>query len=143
VLVGPTVKIDPAEVPTGPHIHQLGMQSYADLPAFFAHADVGIMPFAMNDATRYISPTKTPEYLAAGLPVVSTPVRDVIRGYGDLETVQIGSGPEAFAEAVAQALRSTLPDVEADERLALMSWDRTWDGMDALISAAMRERIPA
>ena len=143
VLVGPIVKIDPADVPAGPHVHQVGMQPYADLPAFFGHADVGIMPFALSDATRYISPTKTPEYLAAGLPVVSTPIRDVVRGYGDLDSVHIGDGPDAFVEAVSRALGTLLPDAEADERLALMSWDRTWEAMDALIAAALRERVPA
>ena len=66
VLIGPVAKIDPADIPRGPHIHALGQRPYAELPSFFAHADLGLMPFALNEATRFISPTKTPEYLAAG-----------------------------------------------------------------------------
>jgi glycosyltransferase involved in cell wall biosynthesis len=143
VLVGPIVKIDPADVPTGPHVHQVGMQPYAALPAFFANADVGIMPFALNEATRYISPTKTPEYLAAGLPVVSTPIRDVIRGYGDLEAVHIGDGADAFADAVRDALASPVRGRDVEERLATMSWDRTWDEMEVLVAAAAGDRAAA
>ena len=143
VLVGPIVKIDPAELPSGPHVHQVGMQPYADLPAFFANADVGIMPFALSEATRYISPTKTPEYLAAGLPVVSTPIRDVIRGYGDLGAVHIGEGVTAFADGVRQALASPIPGRDVEERLGTMSWDRTWAQMEALVAAATRDRAVA
>ena len=78
-MVGPVVKVDPARLPRAANIHWLGQRAYGDLPTFMAGWDVALMPFALNAATRFISPTKTPEYLAAGCPVVSTPVRDVVR----------------------------------------------------------------
>ena len=96
VMIGPVVKIDPASLPQAPNLHWLGQKSYDQLPAYLAGWDVALMPFAMNEATRYISPTKTPEYLAAGCPVVSTPVRDVVRHYGDLAAVRM-EDPEVFA----------------------------------------------
>lgn len=134
VLVGPVAKIDERDVPSAPRIHRLGMQPYADLPSLFAHADVGIMPFARNDATRYISPTKTPEYLAAGLPVVSTPIRDVVRGYGDLAgAVYVADDHRAFLEACEDAVAHRPPTDMVDRRLAGMSWDATWAGMERLI----------
>ena len=88
VMVGPVVKIDPASLPRAPNIHWLGQRPMRELPAYVAGWDVALMPFALNEATRFISPTKTPEYLAAGKPVVSTPVRDVVRSYGDLTGVR-------------------------------------------------------
>jgi UDP-galactopyranose mutase len=112
------------------------MQPYTDLPAIFGSCDVGIMPFAHNAATRFISPTKTPEYLAAGLPVVSTSIRDVERTYGDLPSVWIADG-RAFVDACAEALLRVRGDAEADRRLAGMSWDRTWAAMEDLMRAAL------
>ena len=100
VILGPIVKIDPATLPQAPNIHYLGGKSYAELPAYLSGWDVALLPFALNESTRFISPTKTPEYLAAGKPVVSTPIRDVIRGYGDAGLVAIEDTPEAFAEAI-------------------------------------------
>ncbi len=84
VMIGPTAKIDPADLPRAANLHWLGGKGYADLPAYLANWDAGFMPFAINDATKYISPTKTPEFLAAGLPVVSTAITDVVTPYGDL-----------------------------------------------------------
>ena len=140
VLVGPVAKIDESTVPQAPNIHRLGMQRYDDLPALFAHADVGLMPFALNEATRHISPTKTPEYLAAGLPVVSTPIADVVRGYGDLDLVHIAADADAFVDACRVALRERGPSALVDERLAGMSWDATWDAMEALVRGALERR---
>lgn len=140
VLVGPVAKIDKADVPRGPHIHRLGMQPYDRLPALFAHADVGLMPFAMNEATRFISPTKTPEYLAAGLPVVSTPVADVVRTYGGLDAVRIALDHDGFIEACEAALRHRGPSREADRLLAGMSWDATWAAMEGHMAEALGER---
>ena len=88
VLVGPIVKIDPATVPARPNLHVLGMRGYDDLPGYIAGWDAAIMPFARNTSTRFISPTKTPEYLAAGRPVVSTSIRDVVEPYE-----RLGLGP--------------------------------------------------
>ena len=134
VLVGPVAKIDEADVPVAPNIHRVGMQPYDELPAIFAHSDVGLMPFALNEATRFISPTKTPEYLAAGLPVVSTAVRDVVRGYGQLTgAVHIATTTAAFIEACDRALTHRLPTSDVDRHLAGMSWDATWSAMEDLI----------
>ena len=99
VMVGPVAKIDPASLPRRPNLHWLGAKRYADLPAYLANWDVGIMPFALNEATRYISPTKTPEFLAAGVPVVSTPIRDVVQPYGEAGLVAIASGADGFVAA--------------------------------------------
>jgi hypothetical protein len=140
VLVGPVAKIDEADVPHHPRIHRLGMQPYEHLPGLFAHSDVGLMPFAMNEATRFISPTKTPEYLAAGLPVVSTPVRDVVRTYGDLPCVLIAHDADAFVAACAAALEVDGPSAEVDRRLVGMSWEATWDAMERLIVEAVPDR---
>lgn len=144
VLVGPIVKIDEADVPAGPRVHRVGMQPYDALPAIFAHADVGIMPFAMNEATRYISPTKTPEYLAAGLPVVSTPVRDVVRGYGSLAgAVQIAADAAEFIDACERALAMRVPPAVVDRHLAGQSWDATWAAMERLIADSVSRRDAA
>ena len=142
VLIGPTVKIDPSELPTGPNIHYLGPKDYQELPAYLAHWDVGIMPFAINEATRFISPTKTPEYLAAGLPVVSTPVTDVVEPYGTQRLVEIAEDGPSFVEAVGRALVADREDLiaRADRFLALESWDATWHAMDRLITGAIAAR---
>ena len=104
VMIGPVVKVDPASLPQGVNIHYLGMKRYEELPAYLGGWDVGIMPFAHNDATRYISPTKTPEYLAAGLRVASTSIHDVVEPYGRTGLAQIGDGGAGFLEACTQAL---------------------------------------
>jgi len=139
VLIGPTAKIDSKDLPRRPNLHYLGGKSYAELPAYVANWDVALMPFALNEATRFISPTKTPEYLAAGRPVVSTPVVDVVRQYGGLTGVTIAGTAAEFAAATDAALAQSaahdgwLPKV--DQALAVMSWDATWSGMSALITA--------
>ncbi|MCL2451197.1 MAG: glycosyltransferase, partial [Polyangiaceae bacterium] len=92
VLVGPVVKIDPATLPRLSNLHYLGPKTYEELPAYLAGWDVAMMPFAQNDATRFISPTKTLEYLAGGKPVVSTPIRDVITPFGEMGLVRVGAG---------------------------------------------------
>jgi UDP-galactopyranose mutase len=101
------------------------------------------MPFALNAATRFISPTKTPEYLAAGLPVVSTAVTDVVRGYGDLDMVSIAADGDAFISACTDALSRFRRFAEVDERLGGMSWDATWLEMDALIARVVEQRQAA
>ena len=137
VLIGPTAKIDPGELPRRPNIHYLGGRDYQELPAYLAGWDMAMMPFALNAATRFISPTKTPEYLAAGKPVVSTPVADVVRSFGGSGLVRIAGTPAAFVAAVEQSLRELPPSAawldEVDRVLSAMSWDATWAGMKALI----------
>ena len=142
VLVGPVAKLDAAELPRAANIHYLGPKNYAALPAYVGGWDVAMIPFARNDATRFISPTKTPEYLAAGRPVVSTPIADVVRSWGETGYVRIAADAPAFV-AAADALRRLAPDWTqgADARLADMSWDCIWARMEALI--AERRRRPA
>lgn len=140
VLVGPVVKIDPASLPRAPNIHYLGSRAYAELPAYLAGWDVAMLPFARNDATRFISPTKTPEYLAAGLRVVSTSIRDVVRTYGECGLASIADDPSSFVAAVESSL--TAGDDAArlariDETLGGMSWDRTHEAMWRLIEQAL------
>ncbi|HEY9284104.1 MAG TPA: glycosyltransferase family 1 protein, partial [Pyrinomonadaceae bacterium] len=104
VMIGPVVKIDPASLPRRANIHYLGGKRYEELPAYLSGWDVALMPFAMNDSTRFISPTKTPEYLAAGRPVVSTPIRDVVRPYGTQELVEIAATAGEFVAAAEKLL---------------------------------------
>lgn len=137
VMIGPTAKIDPASLPSRSNIHWLGRKEYTDLPKYFAGWDVALMPFALNDSTRFISPTKTPEYLCAGLPVVSTPIRDVVRPYGELGLVRIAETPEQFLEAIEQALMAGMClkwRERADQFLKSLSWDSVWEGMNRLIA---------
>ncbi|MBA3548651.1 MAG: glycosyltransferase family 1 protein [Nannocystis sp.] len=141
VMVGPVVKIDPARLPRRANIHYLGGKAYQDLPAYIAGWDVALMPFAHNDSTRFISPTKTPEYLAAGKPVVSTSIRDVVRPYGDLGLVAIADSVDEFVAAIAGELgRGDRARwlAEVDAFLAGNSWDTTWERMQRLIAAVIR-----
>lgn len=117
-MIGPVVKIDPASLPVRANIAYSGACDYADLPAAIARWDVAIMPFAINDATRFISPTNTPEYLAAGLPVVSTLITDVIRRYGTLKALQVGATVNEFVSGCDRALVIDLKsnDVAVDTR---------------------------
>ena len=143
-VVGPVVKIDPADLPQLPNLYFSGPRSYDELPAVLAGWDVALMPFALNEATRFISPTKTPEYLAAGRPVVSTPIVDVARHYGMLDAVAIAAGPDRFVEACDEALALTRGDDgwrdEADALLGATSWDRTVADMVAAIGEASEAR---
>jgi glycosyltransferase involved in cell wall biosynthesis len=138
VLVGPVVKINPDQLPKLPNIHYLGAKPYAELPSYMAGWDVALLPFALNESTRYISPTKTPEYLAAGLPVVSTPIRDVVAPYGVAELANIGESAADFIAAVERELARTEAErsrwlKRGDGFLSTMSWDRTHERMSALI----------
>lgn len=138
VMIGPVVKIDPATLPRASNIHWLGGRDYRDLPAHLAHWDIGMMPFAINESTRFISPTKTPEFLAAGLPVVSTAVTDVVRDYGEAGLVEIAQDAREMAERAELLLHRPREAWlrRVDARLAANSWDRTWDRMQALIRDA-------
>ncbi|WP_309630338.1 UDP-galactopyranose mutase [Brevundimonas sp.] len=148
VMVGPVVKISEDELPRRANIEYLGARSYDQLPAELGRWHVALMPFAINDSTQFISPTKTPEYLAGGRPVVSTPIRDVVRHYGALEAVAIAADAEAFVEACDAALclaadptGSWLAD--ADAALADLSWDRTQIRMNTLVDRAANARKTA
>ena len=138
VMMGPVAKIDPADLPRSPNIHWLGRKDYADLPAYIANWDAAWMPFVLNASTRFISPTKTPEFLAAGLPVTSTAVADVVATYGRHGLVTI-----ADAVSIAGALRDSLkPQPPAwrsavDQCLASKSWRLTFAAMQSLMAARM------
>lgn len=139
IMVGPVVKIDPAELPRRENIHYLGRKPYDELPAYLANWQVAMMPFARNDSTRFISPTKTPEYLAAAKPVISTSIRDVVRPYGERGLVAVADTVEAFVEAAEKAVRGTTAAWlhEVDAFLAGTSWDSTWERMMALIGKCL------
>ena len=104
VMVGPVVKIDPAELPQRANVHYLGAKAYSQLPRYLAGWSVALLPFARNEATRFISPTKTPEYLAAGRPVVSTSIRDVVNPYGELGLVAIADTVDRYGAGMRQSL---------------------------------------
>ncbi|MFL5929137.1 MAG: UDP-galactopyranose mutase [Gaiellaceae bacterium] len=142
VFLGPVVKIDESTLPQGPNLHYLGGKPYTDLPAYLAGWDVALMPFALNEATRFISPTKTPEYLAAGLPVVSTAVNDVVRPYGEDGLVRIANDPGQFVAACEAAMAEDREAARrrADSFLTESSWDYTWADMHALVVDAVEAR---
>jgi UDP-galactopyranose mutase len=153
MMIGPVVKIDPAILPRRDNIHWLGGKGYQELPRYLAGWDVGLMPFALNESTRFISPTKTPEYLAAGVPVVSTPITDVVRAYGDRGLVEIARDPAETARK-AEALLARPKGAwlaQVDRHLAADSWDKTWAAMHRLMvdaigrteSASLQVRAPA
>lgn len=146
VLAGPVAKIDPAALPRRPNIHYAGQQPYSSLPAFLASWDVCLLPFALNDATRFISPTKSLEYMAAELPVVSTAVPDVVGQHADV--IAIAHSPAEFAARCRQAL--AMPAGERQRmirrmraKLATTSWDATADAMRQLLHTLVRERSGA
>lgn len=141
VIIGPVVKIDPALLPRHTNIHYLGGKDYQELPAYLRGWDVATLLFADNESTKFISPTKTPEYLAAGRPVVSTPIRDVVRPYGELNLVQIAATADEFGRAIEKALTQA-DDADwrrrTDEYLATISWDQTWEQMVHLMQQKLR-----
>ena len=149
VLVGPVVKIDPARLPRRSNIHYLGQRSYDELPRYLAGWDVCLLPFARNDATKFISPTKTLEYMAAELPIVSTPITDVAQPYGNI--VYLGDTPDEFVAACETALASSPEDREGRAEmmrqvLAGTSWDVTVSAMEKLLNQVMAGRtirVPA
>lgn len=135
VMIGPVVKIDPASLPQRPNIHWLGGKSYHELPNYLSGWNIGFMPFALNEATKFISPTKTPEFLAAGVPVVSTPIMDVVRPYGERGLVEIAKDTGEVVERV-QFILSRPKEAwlaKVDRHLASGSWDKTWAAMHALM----------
>jgi UDP-galactopyranose mutase len=139
VMVGPVVKIEPASLPRRANIHYLGAKDYSELPAYLSGWDVALLPFARNDSTRFISPTKTPEYLAAGCPVVSTSIRDVVRPYGEMRLVRIADTVDTFVSAAESAMGEDRDALltRVDTFLDGNSWDATWDRMLTVIESAI------
>ncbi len=141
VLLGPLAKIGANDLPRRANLHYLGAKSYAELPTYLAGWDAAMLPFALNESTRYISPTKTPEYLAAHRQSVSTPIRDVVAPYGEQALVAIAATAREFADAVDAALQPASAEWTArvDEMLSTNSWDRTWAGMREKIVAVLAQ----
>jgi glycosyltransferase involved in cell wall biosynthesis len=142
VLVGPVVKIDPQTLPHRPNIHYMGQQPYSALPQFLAAWDLCLMPFALNASTKFISPTKSLEYMAAELPIVSTPVRDVVDLHSDV--VEIAADHEEFIVACERALN--MPSEERLKKVRLMrdklsrtSWNATAAKMHELLAQLNNE----
>lgn len=143
IMLGPVVKIDPTTLPICKNIHYLGQKNYRELPGYVSGWDAAMMPFALNESTRFISPTKTPEFLAAGLPVVSTAIEDVVAPYGDKDLVYIAGSPEEFANALTCALKDKKNikwRIKVDSFLADISWDITWKSM-ALLEQQIEKKI--
>lgn len=141
VIVGPVVKIDPQSLPVLPNTHFLGGKTYNELPIYLSGWDVAMMPFALNESTKYISPTKTPEYLAGGKPVVSTSIRDVVVPYGKQGLVQIADTVKGFSNAIHLALeQKNNPSwlAKVDAFLAGNSWDKTFQRMAGLIENSIK-----
>ncbi|HYJ63775.1 MAG TPA: glycosyltransferase, partial [Parafilimonas sp.] len=142
ILLGPVVKIDPGILPKLNNIHYIGSKQYNELPQYLAGWDIAIIPFAINESTKYISPTKTPEYLAGGKPVISTPIRDVVSPYGDNGLVQIVSDTNTFIHAAQIELdkKDRKPWLnQVDAFLADNSWDNTWEQMLILIDETWKQ----
>src|SRR5215218_1261761 len=144
VMIGPVVKISDEDLPRRENIHYLGGKDYKELPDYIAGWDVAMMPFAINESTKFISPTKTPEYLAAGRPVVSTAITDVVKPYGEAGLVFIAETPEAFSSAIDAALKEDASERRnrSAEFLDEMSWDKTYSAMADLIDEAVKESSP-
>ena len=132
VFLGPLAKLDSAELPTAANLHYLGSKAYAELPVYLAGWDAAMLPFALNESTRFISPTKTPEYLAAGKRVVSTPICDVVHDYGEPGLVEIAATALEFAVALDRALSAGEDPAwkaKVQEKLNGSSWESTWSAM--------------
>jgi UDP-galactopyranose mutase len=143
-MIGPVVKIHPDTLPNHPNIHYLGSKKYEELPDYLAGWDIALLLFARNESTRFISPTKTPEYLAAGKPVISTSIRDVVRPYSDMNLVRIADTPIDFILAAEDFMAAGGNNSEwlnrVDDFLADISWDKTWGQMSDLISKTIETK---
>lgn len=143
IMIGPVLKIDQNDLPRHPNIHYLGSKDYKQLPAYLAYWDVAFLPFAKNESTRFISPTKTPEYLCAWKPVVSTSINDVRDPYGEIGLVQIADEVQDFAVAIRKAM------IQKDDKqwkkrtaefLSYNSWDMTFSKMKKVISETLEKK---
>lgn len=145
VMIGPVVKIDPESLPKHANVHYLGAKKYDELPAYLSGWDIALLLFARNESTRFISPTKTPEYLAAGKPVISTSIRDVVRPYGEQKLVEIADTPDDFIKAAEKILAHPHDEewlARVDKFISHLSWDQTWNQMSSLIDAVVARKRP-
>ena len=144
VIIGPVVKINPDDLPRAPNIHYLGPKTYTELPSYIANWDIALILFALNESTEFISPTKTPEYLAAGKPVISTAIKDVVQPYGTAGLVQIIHDADSFISAAEEIFEDTEKDHwlrTVDHFLENDSWDHTFNKMKALIDEVSVEKV--
>ncbi len=144
ILIGPVVKISEESLPKRNNIHYLGGKSYNELPNYISSWDIAMIPFAINESTKYISPTKTPEYLAAGKPVISTAITDVIHPYKDQELVQIVHSPAEFIAAAEKELACNGKKdwlKKTDKFLSQSSWNATWQSMQKVISDTLQRKL--
>lgn len=144
VMVGPIIGIDPATLPQSPNLHWLGSKSQTQIPAYIAGWDVAMLPLVCNEATLFTSPSKTAQYLAAGKPVVATPIPNVVEPYGRDGLAWIGDNFGEFADALDEALSSDryARVIHADDYLADHSWQATWNEMWSHVERAMASRVP-
>jgi glycosyltransferase involved in cell wall biosynthesis len=143
IIIGPVVKIDPSDLPRHPNIHYLGSKKYSELPSYLAYWDVAFLPFAKNESTRFISPTKTPEYLCAGKPVVSTSIHDVVDPYGKMDLVHIADEVSDFSTAIRKALDQRHDKAwksKTEEFLSTNSWDITYYKMKKIILETIEKK---
>lgn len=143
VIIGPVVKINPDDLPRASNIHYLGPKTYTELPQYIAHWDIALILFALNESTEFISPTKTPEYLAAGKPVISTAIKDVVQPYGIAGLVQIIDDADSFISAAEKIFADTEKDgwlTNVDHFLENDSWDYTFSKMNTLINEVKTNR---
>ncbi|RNI34071.1 glycosyltransferase family 1 protein [Hanamia caeni] len=143
ILVGPIAKIDPSILPKGQNIYYTGGKQYDELPRYLAGWDVAILPFELNDSTKFISPTKTPEYLAGGKPVISTSITDVVNPYAKKDLVEIADTPAEFIKAAEKIFNTEDKQPwlrRVDDFLSNNSWDQTWKEMVEIIKEAMEKK---
>jgi hypothetical protein len=137
VMVGPVVKVDPRDLPNRENILWLGQKQYAELPAYAKHYDVALMPFALNEATEYINPTKTLEYMAAGRPIVSTAVADVVRNFTPI--VKVARSRDGFVSACRATLAAPEPELVA--RGIGMAKDASWESIVGKMRGYIAEAV--
>jgi glycosyltransferase involved in cell wall biosynthesis len=137
IIVGPTTKVDPGSLPQRPNLHWLGQRPYSDLPAYCKAMDVCLMPFALNESTEFINPTKALEYMATGRPIVSTAVPDVVRNFG--EVVRIAHDPEHFVSLCANAVEQ--PDPQSIGRGLQMAQTNSWDSIVSQLENHIQEAL--
>lgn len=133
VMIGPLCKITEEELPKADNIYYLGMKSYEELPAYLQCFDIAMMPFALNDSTRFISPTKTLEYMSAMKPIISTKIKDVVRDYS--HCIMLVENESDFQKAIIRPAKDF--EKAYAEILEKTSWDNTAARMDAIIQKAI------
>lgn len=141
VLVGPLAKITDADLLKRPNLVYTGQRGYDDLPGYLKGCDVALVPFALSDATRFLSPTKTLEYFAARKPVVSTPILDIVEHYAD--AARIAATPSEFVRQCEAALaEDNTARLDAGERHARsQTWDKIVERMRDLLDEAVARNL--